>query len=49
MKVKILKKYVQTGEHYGKKDQVLDLPEPIARQWIAQKSAEAAKEKANAS
>ena len=45
MKVRIIKNSVQTGEHYGKKGQVLDVPEPIAREWIALKAAEPAKEK----
>lgn len=34
MKVTIIKNTVQTGEHYGKKGQTLDVPEPIARHWI---------------
>lgn len=46
MKVKIIKNIVQTGEHYGKKGQVLDVPEPIARQWIALKAAEPVEAKA---
>lgn len=45
MKVKIIKNTVQTGEHYGKKGEILDVPEPIARQWVAIKAAEAVKAK----
>jgi hypothetical protein len=40
MKVRIIKNYVQTGEHYGKKGQEIDVPEPVARQWVAMKAAE---------
>lgn len=45
MKVRIIKNTVQTGEHSGKKGQILDVPEPIAQQWIALKAAEPVKAK----
>lgn len=42
MKVTIIKNTVQTGDHYGKKGQTLDVPEAIARQWIEIKAAKPA-------
>lgn len=45
IKVLILKNTVQTGSHYGKKGQIVEVPEPVAQQWVALKAAEVVKEK----
>lgn len=48
MKIRVVKNFVQTGNHYGKKGQEFnvpaDLPEPVARQWLAMKAAEEVKD-----
>lgn len=42
-KVVILRQVVQTGAHYGKKGQTVEVPNAIAAEWIAAKHAKASK------
>jgi hypothetical protein len=39
MNVLIIKKSVQTGVHRGKKDEVVDVPDEVGKNWIVLKFA----------
>lgn len=45
MHVLIIRRTVQTGNHLGRKGEVLDVPKEIGTEWIASKHARQATEK----